>query len=107
MTESARDWYGGRRQAAMSPGNSSGQARNDTDTAGPGSEAASWSSDADAARSADARTAATSFTAASSSRCLISCSTGAAGIPGSISSSLRRSTTSCPADAVTATAQPR
>ena len=33
----------------MSSGKSSGQARSDIETTGPGSEAASWSSDADAA----------------------------------------------------------
>jgi hypothetical protein len=57
--------------------------------------------------SADARTSATILAAAASPRGLASCSIGAAGIPGSISSIRRRSTTTWPADAVTATAQPR
>jgi len=107
MTESARDSYGGRRWTTMSAGKSGGQARSDSDTTGPGSDAASRSSDAPVARSADARTAATILAAASSSRGLASCSIGAAGIPGSISSIRRRSATTRPADAVTATAQPR
>jgi hypothetical protein len=41
MTESALESYGGRRKTAMSSGKSGGQARSDTETTGPGSEAAS------------------------------------------------------------------
>jgi hypothetical protein len=107
MTESARASCGGRRSTAMSSGKSSGHARSETEATGPGSAAASWSSDDDDARSADARTLATIVAAAASPSALASCSTGAAGIPGSIRSIRRRSTTTWPADAVTATAQPR
>ena len=64
MTESARESYGGRRWMAMSSGKPGGQARSDTETTGPGSAAASWSSDADVARDADARTSATILAAA-------------------------------------------
>ena len=78
MTESARDSYGGRRWTTTSSGKSSGQARSDIETTGPGSEAASRSSDADVARSADARTSATILAAAASSSGLASCSIGAA-----------------------------
>ena len=48
----------------MSSGKSSGQARSDIEATGPGSEEASWSSDADVVRSADARTSATILAAA-------------------------------------------
>jgi len=56
MTESARDWYGGRRWTAASPGKSSGHARSDTETTGPGSAAASRSSDAESTPEIPART---------------------------------------------------
>jgi hypothetical protein len=91
----------------MSSGKSSGHARSDIETIGPGSAFASPSSAADAVRSTDARTLATRAAAAASSSGFPSWWIGAVGMPGSTSSILRRSTTWWSADAVTATAQPR
>jgi hypothetical protein len=89
----------------MSSGKSSGHARSDIETIGSASAVASPSSAAEAARTTDARTCATRATVAAMSRRLVSI--GAGDTPGSINSIRRRSTTSWPDVAVTATAQPR
>ena len=91
----------------MSSGKSSGQARSDIDTIRSEIAVANSSNDAEVARLADALTVATSDATESSSSGLPSWWIGAAGTPGSTSASIRRSTTSKSADAVTATAQPK
>ena len=78
----------------MSWGKSSGQERSEIDTTGAGSAAAISSNAADVARTIDACACAISATVAASSRSRPSWWIGAAGMPGSINSIRRRSTTS-------------
>ena len=77
----------------MSAGKSSDQARSDIETIGWATAVESSSSASDVARTADARTCATSAAVAASSSGSPLRWIGAVGMPGSISSIRRRSTT--------------